>query len=213
MTLAWLYVGALGVALAASIRWRGHLFFSTAINLWFWQAINVNLAQPTAHWVSWHWAPLEAILMLATAAACVEAIERTRAFAGRNRFHLRIAAWAIPVSLVGFGVYFVAPFAGTPIHRFTQGREWLWVLLALALLIAELLVSLERVERPVAVRWHLRLLLVVMLSHAAVGSLTWMGDPEWQYVRRASRVVQMACCAGWVWISLRDSKYTLTANR
>jgi hypothetical protein len=134
--------------------------------------------------------------MFATAGACVEAIERTRKFAGEpfKRLQLRVASLAIPASAVGLGVFFVAPIA-----QFNQARMWLWIFLALALLIVELLVDLQRIVRPVGIRWHLRLLLAVMLSHAMLSPL-WAveSDATWHALRTGSRVLAIVCCAGWV---------------
>jgi hypothetical protein len=202
VTFAWSYVAALVLALLAAILrkcpWR---WFALALALWLLQAINVNLAQPTTQWTRTWWRYPEALSMLATAAACVEAIERTREFAGEpfRRFQLRVASFAIPASIVGLGIYFVAPFDGDSMRSFNQGRMWLWIGLALALLIVELLVDLQGIARPSGVRWHLRLLLAVMLAHAALSPLWGIeDDATWQLLRRASRLVTMVCCAGWV---------------
>ena len=74
---------------------------------------------------------------------------------------------------------------------------WIWWGLALALIVGELLMWLEGVERPRAVAWHSGLLLTVLLSHAVLSPFLHVGVAAWWSLHAISRLVIGCCCVGW----------------
>ncbi len=165
--------------------------FVAAVALWTAQAANTTIWQGTTReWVATWWLFPEIALLLATAAATVEAIERERS-AGFAGVQLRVASIGIPACLAGFGCRFIAPPSGDVLATFTGLRVWIWAYLALSLLVVTLLVLLKGKNRPALHSW---LLLVVLMDHALISPFAAADHPGWRMVYRA---VLVACLLIW----------------
>lgn len=206
--MPWIFVLAHALALLRLIWQRSpYRWFLLALALWTLQAVNVTLhANAGIEWVRTWWAYPEALALLATAAACLESNRRNRSYVSNpwRRMLIKIASTGIPFGLVGAGIYFVAPVEGPTMAGFNTIRSWIWVYLAIPVLVTELLLLLERVERPWQVVTHSWLLLVVLLAHSGLSWLVHAVDPVWFEARTASRVVVTVACLMWAITAKRE---------
>ena len=194
-----LYIASLALTLARLmwIRWPYRAFL-VALACWAGQAVNVAYAHPVREWTAFWWAPGEVLLLVASAWAVGEAIDRERSYVPRpfRRWQLAVACMAIPVCPVGLGAWFL-PMSGYWLDRFVVARAWAWAFMALALGMAKLLLALGEVPRPSIVRRHGDLLLAVVGVHALASWWTNAPDGVWWDARAAVRAVTIAACLGW----------------
>jgi hypothetical protein len=187
--------------------------FLFSLFCWFAQSLNVALGPQYGAdqdvinvWIRHSWIPGEAICILATALACIEAINRGRQFVPSpfHRMQLGASGWSLAGCLTGLGIVFVAPVVGDGIESFRLFRSWGWVALALAMAIVAGLLALQRVRMPRMVRWHLYLLTVVMWAHAGLSWFVNAEDTNRAMARMAYRLTVIACCVGWLFIKRQE---------
>jgi hypothetical protein len=198
----YLYILALAAALARLLWVRyPYPWFVAALAMWLAQAVNVSLFPGTTReWTSTWWMYPEIALVIATAGALVESVARGTSYVRSpfRRAQAGFAAWLLAVFAAGVGIVEVKPPIGDALAVFLILREWTWIGLALAAIVTELL--LIGVARPARVAWHHRLLLVVLLTHAAAAPLTlaYLGVPSWWKIHGISRAIVAACCVWWI---------------
>ena len=210
--VTYLYIFALAAAFARLLWVRyPYPWMLTALALWLMQAVNVSLFLGTTRaWTSTGWMYPEIALVIATAGALVESVARGISYVQSpfRRLQAGFASAGLALSVAGSGMVWVKPFAGDALSVFLILREWTWIGLALAALVTELL--LIGVARPARIAWHHRLLLVVLLTHAAAAPLTlaYLGVPSWWKIHGISRAIVAACCIGWMTMERHGTSHT-----
>ncbi len=214
--MQWIYIAAQASALVGLllVRWPMK-WFLLALSCWTAQSLNVALAMNVPGWPKLQWAYPEVAVLLVTAAATIEVIRRTSTFLPSFRaFQLRFAALALPASAVGIGMILVAPPIGDALAVFRVVRAWSWAAMAMSLLIVGLLLALERIAIPAAVRLHMWLLIAVLAAHACVAWYVGADDATRVLTRNVYRGVVTAACGGWITLTfLRKSSRSLRASR
>ena len=92
--MIWIWILAPAVACVAllALRWP-YRWFLAAIALWGLQTANLAFGTPTREWAMGHWLPMQVLLVILTAGATQEVIERTRqAVTPLYRLQLRVAS-------------------------------------------------------------------------------------------------------------------------
>jgi len=200
----WLFVAAQVIALVRLLWVRfPYPCFLAALTLWTAQALNVTLVAPLAsnpsEWTRTWWRYPEIALIIATTAAVMEALGRSRKHVEDylNRLLLLISAGALAFVIVLTGICFVAPFHGDDQDRFNQLRAWSWALMALWMVASDLLLTLRGVDRPTDACWHARLLMAVMIGKMLVAPLVAAPDEVWRDARAAYRPLVILACYCW----------------
>ena len=200
--MTWLFTAIQGITLIwLWVRRYPRPWFMAALALWTVQSVNVSLPHGPA-WIDTWWKWPEIALLLATVASVVETKACGTRYVARpfQRLQIRIAAASLPACTVGIGVFLIPPAS------FQECRMWVWWGLALALIVGELLMWLEGVERPRAIVAHSMLLLTVMLAHAVLSSFLQVSFPNisatvWWSMHAIFRLVG-CCCVGWAILPL-----------
>ena len=201
--MSWMFTAIQGITLIwLWVRRYPRPWFMAALALWTVQSVNVSLPHGPA-WIDTWWKWPEIALLLATVASVVETKACGTRYVARpfQRLQIRIAAAALPTCAVGIGVFLIPPAS------FQECRMWVWWGLALALIVGELLMWLEGVERPRAIVAHSMLLLTVMLAHAVLSSFLQVSFPNisatvWWSMHAIFRLVIGCCCVGWAILPL-----------
>lgn len=204
------FIAAQAIALVALLltRYR-YPWFLAALACWTAQAVNATVMPGGAAWPATWWLRGEALVIVATTAACIEAILRARSHVESPflRHQLGTAVVAIPACLVGMGIIFVAPPAASDLLGcFRLVRCWAWMLLALSIGLTALLLALQGAALPALPKWHLWLMLLVMAAHALICWYVDAPDAVRAALRDAYRSAVITACGAWIYLGLKSRR-------
>lgn len=191
------YAAAFGIAWVAAIRspysrifplWTGFAFVSAT------QGINVQLGNISdLNWAQTWWQPIEAVVMVFTALALIEAVWlRTSGLDPVPRFWLRFGVALMPGSVI---IYLAHWPHGTEYSEFLAIREWFWLWLALSGVTAWLFFAWRAVRCQRSIRKHCAILTFFVVTHSLAAPQIHF---HWIFWRIGYRAAAILACVLWV---------------
>lgn len=158
-------------------------------------AISIVGRPHTMEWWRYSWAPIEALLMVAAVAACIEVLVwRTRFMDQAERFSWRFCVMMVSIGIVGFNWDVQAKSAYGWI---VYSREYIWVGLAVMMGMSLVIFARKPVLEPNGLRAHAYILGALVFIHAVVAPLARLGY-DTHAARSIYQAITILCCVAWI---------------
>lgn len=197
--LLWVYAvaqAATTIILQARGWWRSAPAFMVFMAVSTVQgAISIVGRPHTMEWWRYSWAPIEALLMVAAVAACIEVLVwRTRFMDQAERFSWRFCVMMVSIGIVGFNWDVQAKSAYGWI---VYSREYIWVGLAVMMGMSLVIFARKPVLEPNGLRAHAYILGALVFIHAVVAPLARLGY-DTHAARSIYQAITILCCVAWI---------------